>query len=84
MEQTLNNAKDGVPMKVREISEYLQMAEITVYRLAQDCKLPGRKIGGVWRFPSKKAVDAWVEGAASQRIGESVSQRVNQVVKESE
>ena len=77
MEQTSDNIKDGVPMTVREVSEYLQMAESTVYRLAQDGKLPGRKIGGVWRFPSREALGAWVEGDGGER-------RVGEVEKESE
>ena len=81
MEQTPNNVKDGVPMTVREISEYLQMAESTVYRLAQDGKLPGRKIGGVWRFPSKNALDEWVEGDERVADGESASQRVSESTK---
>jgi excisionase family DNA binding protein len=53
-----NADKDSV-LTVREVALYLRMAESTVYRLAQDGKLPGRKIGGMWRF-SRQELDRWV------------------------
>lgn len=37
-------------MTVREVSEFLRVGENTVYRLAHEGKLPGRKVGGKWRF----------------------------------
>jgi excisionase family DNA binding protein len=46
-------------LTVREVAHYLRLAESTVYRLAQEGKLPGRKIGGAWRFP-KKSLDEWL------------------------
>jgi excisionase family DNA binding protein len=46
-------------MTVKEVSEYLKLAESTIYKLAQEGKIPGRKIGGAWRF-SSKALEAWL------------------------
>lgn len=46
-------------MKVSQVAEYLNMAPSTVYRLARQGKLPGRKIGGAWRF-SRQGIDAWI------------------------
>lgn len=46
-------------MTVPEVSEYLKLGESTVYRLAKDGKLPGRKVGGVWRF-SRKSLSDWL------------------------
>ncbi len=37
-------------MTIREVSEYLEIAEKTAYRLAADGELPGLKIGGSWWF----------------------------------
>ena len=37
-------------LTIREVAEYLRIAEKTVYRLAAKGELPGFKIGGSWRF----------------------------------
>lgn len=46
-------------LTVREVSIYLRVARSTVYRLAQDGRLPGRKVGGTWRF-SRRSLDDWL------------------------
>jgi excisionase family DNA binding protein len=45
-------------LTVREVADYLRLGESTIYRLAQEGKLPGRKIGGTWRF-SRQAITIW-------------------------
>ena len=47
-------------MTMDELAEYLKISKSTLYKLAQDNKLPGQKIGKRWRF-HKDAVDAWVK-----------------------
>lgn len=56
---------DGAIMTVKEVSEYLRLAESTVYKLAQEGKLPGRKIGGAWRF-SREGIDQWFSSQLNQ------------------
>lgn len=46
-------------MTVKEVAEYLRLAESTVYRLVKIGSLPGRKLGGNWRF-SRKGLDKWL------------------------
>lgn len=46
-------------MTVKELSEYLKIAEKTAYRLVSSKKVPGFKIGGSWRF-RKSEIDAWI------------------------
>ena len=46
-------------MSVRQLAAYLDMAPVTIYRLATRGALPGHKIGGQWRF-HKKAIDYFV------------------------
>jgi len=46
-------------MTVKEVSAYLRLAESTVYKLAQEGQLPGRKVGGAWRF-SRKEIEGWL------------------------
>jgi excisionase family DNA binding protein len=50
-------AKQDDIMTMDELAEYLKISKSTLYKLAQDNKLPGQKIGKRWRF-HKDAVDA--------------------------
>ena len=47
-------------MTLREVAEYLKLAEKTAYRLAADGKIPGFKVGGSWRF-RKAAIEDWID-----------------------
>lgn len=47
-------------MTVAEVADYLRLNEATVYRLAQQGKLPGVKLGRQWRF-KKEAIDQMLE-----------------------
>ncbi|RLA42198.1 MAG: DNA-binding protein [Gammaproteobacteria bacterium] len=46
-------------LTLREVAEYLKLAEKTAYRLAAEGKLPGFKVGGSWRF-KKEDIEAWI------------------------
>ena len=46
-------------MNARQAAELLQVDEKVVLELAESGKLPGRKLGNVWRF-SRAAVIAWL------------------------
>lgn len=37
-------------MTLREVADYLRLAEKTAYRYAAEGKIPGFKVGGAWRF----------------------------------
>ena len=47
-------------LTLKEVAEYLKLAEKTAYRLAGEGKLPGFKVGGSWRF-KQQDVEAWIE-----------------------
>lgn len=47
-------------MTLKEVAEYLKLAEKTVYRLAAEGKIPGFKVGGSWRF-RKVAIEDWID-----------------------
>jgi len=53
------NNKDTI-FTIQELSEYLRISRSTLYKLAQEGKLPGQKIGKNWRF-RKEAIDKWLE-----------------------
>lgn len=46
-------------MSIKEVAEYLGIHEITVYKLVNEGKLPGFKVGGQWRF-QKDTLDKWI------------------------
>ncbi|GIV18496.1 MAG: hypothetical protein KatS3mg023_0247 [Armatimonadota bacterium] len=46
-------------MSVRELADYLRLSVHTVYRLAEQGKLPGRKVGKHWRF-HRDVIVAWL------------------------
>ena len=48
-------------MTPREAADYLSVHVRTIYRLAKNGDIPGRKIGGSWRF-KKDALDQWLSG----------------------
>ena len=47
-------------LTLKEVAEYLKLAEKTAYRLAQKGKLPGFKVGGSWRF-KREDTESWIE-----------------------
>jgi len=55
----MDKPSDSV-MTIDELSAYLKIAKSTLYKLAQEGKLPGQKVGRHWRF-RKEAVDRWLE-----------------------
>ena len=62
---------DSPSMTVREVANYLNVDEKTVYRLAQKGELPGFKVAGTWRF-KREDIDQWIEDqkqVAAQKEG---------------
>lgn len=48
-------------MTIDELANYLQVSKSSLYKLAQDGKVPGQKVGRHWRF-HREAIDAWLQG----------------------
>ena len=46
-------------MTIDELSKYLKVAKSTLYKLAQNGKLPGQKVGKHWRF-HREVIDRWL------------------------
>lgn len=46
-------------MTARQLSEYLQLNEMTIYKLAREGKIPATRIGRSWRF-RKDLIDQWL------------------------
>ena len=53
------NEKVKEIMTVKQVAEYLQMDEHTIYKLARSGQIPSVKIAGQWRF-KKDVIDKWI------------------------
>jgi len=47
-------------LTVRELASYLKMKDVTIYKHAQEGKIPAFKVGSKWRF-KKDTIDKWIE-----------------------
>lgn len=58
-------------MTVKELADYLKIAEKTAYRFASEGKVPGFKVGSAWRF-RKTEIDSWISNQekATQKLRE--------------
>ncbi len=58
-------AKQPTPaMTVRDVAGLLSVDEKTIYRLAQQGKLPGFKVAGTWRFQLQD-IQQWIDAQKS-------------------
>jgi excisionase family DNA binding protein len=48
-------------LTVQELAALLRVTPPVIYRLVKDGKLPGRKVGGRWRF-SRLTLHLWLSG----------------------
>jgi len=53
-------SRDDDIMTIDALAEYLKISKSTLYKLVQDGKLPGQKVGKRWRF-HKEAIDEWLK-----------------------
>ncbi|MDL1888316.1 helix-turn-helix domain-containing protein [Nitrospirales bacterium NOB] len=53
-------------MTIDELSSYLKVPKSTLYKLAQERRVPGQKVGRHWRF-HKEAVDSWLKNQRQDR-----------------
>ena len=47
-------------LTIRQVADYLQVTERTIYKLTWAGQLPGFKVGNTWRF-KKEDIDMWIE-----------------------
>ena len=62
---------EGEILTLEEVAAYLKAGKRTVYRLAQDGKIPAFKLGGSWRF-RRAELDRWIAASIGnpQKQGE--------------
>jgi excisionase family DNA binding protein len=64
-------------MDIKQVAAYLQINEATAYNWAQSGKLPGIKIGRIWRF-RREDIEAWLDkNMRGRKPGERLNASVN-------
>ncbi|MDH0423374.1 helix-turn-helix domain-containing protein [Delftia tsuruhatensis] len=66
------NQPDSEILTLDEVSVYLKAGKKTVYRLAQEGKIPGFKLGGTWRF-RRSELDRWIAAQIAENAGQDMS-----------
>lgn len=54
-------------MTIEEVASYLRIPLSSAYKLAQEGKIPGQKVGRHWRF-HRAALDHWIKKDAAEPI----------------
>ena len=47
------------PLTVNELSQYLKLDRMTIYKMLKEGKIPAARIGHQWRF-FREDIDAWI------------------------
>ena len=50
----------GDVLTIEELADYLRISRSTLYKLAQEGRVPCQKVGRHWRF-RKQSIDRWLE-----------------------
>ncbi len=56
---------DSEFLTAEEVAEYLRLPLSTVYKLVQEKRLPGFKVGKHWRF-RKDSIEKWIKDQESK------------------
>ena len=57
-------------MTIDELAAYVKVSKSTLYKLVQNGKVPGQKIGKHWRF-RREAIDRWLDADAGDSQGQA-------------
>lgn len=53
-------------MTIDDLAAYIQVSKSSIYKLAQEGRVPAQKVGKHWRF-HKAVIDEWLGGAKGDR-----------------
>jgi excisionase family DNA binding protein len=59
-------------MTFEEVMAYLRIPRSSLYKLAQEGKIPSQKVGRHWRF-HREAIDRWLEGVPVKQLSKDGS-----------
>ncbi|MCB9841660.1 MAG: helix-turn-helix domain-containing protein [Phycisphaeraceae bacterium] len=52
-------------MTISELAEYLQVSKSSLYKLVQEGRVPGKKVGRHWRF-HRDVINAWLKSSSQE------------------
>ena len=55
-------------MTLNEVAEYLRIPRSTAYKLVQEGRIPGQKVGRQWRF-RRDTIDRWLDEGGQAEAG---------------
>ena len=55
-------------MTLNEVAEYLRIPRSTAYKLVQEGRIPGQKVGRQWRF-RRDTIDRWLDEGGQAKAG---------------
>lgn len=58
-------------LTLNEVAEYLRIPRSTAYKLAQEGKIPGQKVGRHWRF-WRSSINEWLSSDTGRESEKSV------------
>ena len=68
-------------LTLEQAAEMLQLSARTVQRMVSKGKMPGRRIGGQWRFDREQLCE-WVRGAEVEQPAEQPESQVELIARE--
>lgn len=60
----------GNVLTIDELADYLRISKSTLYKLAQERRLPAQKVGRHWRF-HRDTIDRWLSESQKEETGGS-------------
>ena len=54
-------------MTIKDVADYIKMNERTVYKLANNAKIPAVRLSNQWRF-KKNTIDEWLEAQMYKNV----------------
>jgi excisionase family DNA binding protein len=65
--EAVSEVREKDVLNVEETAEFLGFAPYTIREKARDGEIPGRKIGGEWRFSRRQLLE-WVEEGDREHV----------------
>lgn len=59
MDFVMTKKQADTVMTIEDLAQYLKLSKSTLYKLCQEGKVPGQKVGRHWRF-HKAVIDRWL------------------------
>ena len=65
-------------LTIKDVAEYLAVHTTTIYKYAQQGKIPAFKIGSDWRF-TKKHIDGWIDQQTKNKMQKDKMRKHNPI-----